>query len=328
MLRANDFRKKTRETLAKRAGQRCSNPNCKKPTVGPHTVDDKSVDVGEASHIRGARPGSKRYEISMTPEERRNIINGIWLCRSCAKLIDSDEQKYTIDLLYMWKRLHESEIEKSLSGGTLIQRTSIEKRLKPFENEAPAAYQIAIDKPEYWEVFLTVELLRAKISIIKRKFDDLHRGLVYRPSKSLNSKEELRVWILEKLADFTTIIQLFVVATNDALVSAWGELGQPGDALEILHVTNTIANGCQGLLDWEIDVQFTRFPSGFEKLKTMMVGWTRSTLNQVERYHKEISDIFNDNPNPTGTFHININLESPKNIYEFNKEFHKLWDMN
>lgn len=40
----------------------------------------------------------------MTKEERASINNGIWLCQSCAKLIDNDSDKYTTDILKKWKK--------------------------------------------------------------------------------------------------------------------------------------------------------------------------------------------------------------------------------
>ena len=30
--------------------------------------------------------------------------HGIWLCQSCSKLIDSDENHYTVALLHQWKK--------------------------------------------------------------------------------------------------------------------------------------------------------------------------------------------------------------------------------
>lgn len=113
---ANDFSAKTRNTLAKRANQVCSNPNCQLPTSGPHSDVQKAVDIGEAAHIRGARPGAKRYDRNMTPAERSSIVNGIWLCRKCAKLIDSDEIKYTVGLLHQWKAQHEVEIDRQVGS--------------------------------------------------------------------------------------------------------------------------------------------------------------------------------------------------------------------
>src|SRR5262249_35489257 len=67
----------------------------------------KSINLGQAAHIMGARLGAKRYDPSMTDEQRRHISNGIWLCTSCASEIDKDERKFTVELLHRWKADHE-----------------------------------------------------------------------------------------------------------------------------------------------------------------------------------------------------------------------------
>jgi len=126
----NSFTQTTRRTLAKRARQICSNPHCEKPTSGPHSDSNKTVDVGEAAHIKGAKPGSKRYDPNMTPVERRDINNGIWLCRTCAKLIDSDENKYTVELLHEWKKKHEAEILKELESRKQTNQTESQGTLQ------------------------------------------------------------------------------------------------------------------------------------------------------------------------------------------------------
>jgi hypothetical protein len=66
--------------------------------------EEKSVNVGQAAHITAAAPGGKRYDASLTPKERRGASNGIWLCQLCAKLIDTDEARFTVDLLRKWKQ--------------------------------------------------------------------------------------------------------------------------------------------------------------------------------------------------------------------------------
>ena len=43
--------------------------------------------------------GGPRYAASMTPEERKSFENGIWLCQSCSKLIDTDITRYPKELL-------------------------------------------------------------------------------------------------------------------------------------------------------------------------------------------------------------------------------------
>jgi transposase-like protein len=123
MTKRDDFTAATIRTLAHRAGHRCSNPDCPRPTSGPAVEEDKSVNVGQAAHITAAAPGGKRYDASLTPEERRAASNGIWLCQLCAKLIDTDEARFTVELLRKWKRDAE------------------ERALRDIATTAPAAYR-------------------------------------------------------------------------------------------------------------------------------------------------------------------------------------------
>lgn len=45
----------------------------------------------------------------MSSDERSSIDNGIWLCQNCSKLIDSDEDRFTVLLLRSWKVLSEEK---------------------------------------------------------------------------------------------------------------------------------------------------------------------------------------------------------------------------
>lgn len=98
-----DFLQKTVETLAKRVGYFCSNPNCRKHTALSHSQKDKAIVIGEAAHIKGQKPGVARFDPTLASEEIRNVDNGIWLCRNCHKRIDADEKEHTVVLLKQWK---------------------------------------------------------------------------------------------------------------------------------------------------------------------------------------------------------------------------------
>ena len=103
-----EFLNKTVETLAKRAGYICSNPDCRKHTTLAHSQKNKAVLIGEAAHIKGQSPKTARHDPGLSDEEIRDINNGIWVCRDCHKKIDSDERKYTRKLLQQWKEVAES----------------------------------------------------------------------------------------------------------------------------------------------------------------------------------------------------------------------------
>jgi hypothetical protein len=104
----DDFVQAIKDKLAKRVGLRCSNPKCRKLTAGPHSDSVNSINIGVAAHIAAAAPGGPRHDSSMTQEQRRAIGNGIWLCQSCAKLIDSDLRRFTVEVLRDWRETAET----------------------------------------------------------------------------------------------------------------------------------------------------------------------------------------------------------------------------
>lgn len=98
----DNFSRPVIERLAKRVGMKCSRPDCRCPTAGPDG-NDGVVNLGVAAHISAASPGGPRYDETLTSDQRSSVSNGIWLCQTCAKLIDDDELTYTPSLLHRWK---------------------------------------------------------------------------------------------------------------------------------------------------------------------------------------------------------------------------------
>lgn len=99
----DDFPASVKQVLARRVAMRCSNPSCSAATVGPQEGGPGIVNLGVACHLTAAAAGGPRYSPSMSGEARRSEANGIWLCQTCAKRIDSDESHYSVDLLLCWK---------------------------------------------------------------------------------------------------------------------------------------------------------------------------------------------------------------------------------
>ena len=116
----DNFPVRIKETLAKRCGTLCSNPDCCVLTYGPQMNPNSSVNIGVAAHIEGASKGSARYNHNQTEQERKSINNGIWLCQNCAKLIDNDEKKYTIDLLHEWKRKAVNRAKRAIGNKKIL----------------------------------------------------------------------------------------------------------------------------------------------------------------------------------------------------------------
>jgi hypothetical protein len=113
----DDFSAKTVRNLAARAGYHCSNPTCVCSTSGPAHDEDRAINIGVGAHITAASPKGMRYDPKITSAERSNGTNGIWLCQSCSKLIDSDENRYTVELLRQWKKDAIQSALDAIAGG-------------------------------------------------------------------------------------------------------------------------------------------------------------------------------------------------------------------
>jgi len=117
----DDFTKRTVDILGKRVSFLCSNPTCRKFTIGPHEKADKATIIGVAAHITAASPNGPRFDSELTDEQRSHINNGIWLCCNCATLIDKDFTKYSFVELNKWKSDAEAEISRHLQGVVIAE---------------------------------------------------------------------------------------------------------------------------------------------------------------------------------------------------------------
>lgn len=129
----DNFSPTVKELLAKRVGWKCSNPECRASTSGPGEQKGNAINIGVAAHITAASKGGPRYDSKMSTEERASFDNGIWLCYNCSKKIDSDEKKYTIQVLKKWKEDSENSAEQEL-GKPQVERNQ-KNNLENISNE-------------------------------------------------------------------------------------------------------------------------------------------------------------------------------------------------
>lgn len=114
----DNFSLKTIRALELRAATICSNPTCQAHTTAANTESNGGVlRVGVAAHIKAAAVGGARFDSNMTPEQRVDIANGIWLCQTCARMIVVDEAGFSVELLVGWKVQAESRIRDMVVNG-------------------------------------------------------------------------------------------------------------------------------------------------------------------------------------------------------------------
>ena len=125
----DDFPEDVKRILASRVGNICSNPDCRVSTSGPQINLTRALNVGVAVQITSAAEGDPRHDSSLATEQRRQFSNAIWLCQTCAKLIDNDENRYTEKLLRAWKEVAEFRA-LGVVGQTAIPLQESEDRRK------------------------------------------------------------------------------------------------------------------------------------------------------------------------------------------------------
>lgn len=156
-MREADFSERIKTILCERVGGRCSNPNCRRETLGPHREGDKRLSIGEAAHILGASPKGARYDARMTKEERESINNGIWLCSACHTLIDKNPDEYPVEELLKWKMIAEYEQERRLKGEDIVsfQSQQMERKkeaLKQVKYATDCFHDLLEYSYKYWKM--------------------------------------------------------------------------------------------------------------------------------------------------------------------------------
>lgn len=311
MSKEDRFKQSVIATLAKRAANRCANPECGAVTSGPAGEPSGSVNVGEAAHIYGAHPGSARYDEKMASSDRGAITNAIWLCGNCHKKIDDDANKYPPGLLFEWQREHEKRISEQVGKTAAEARHRYEKRhLEEFGRLSYLAERLIIEKDAYWEYLLTAEVLRFEMAPTIQRWDALKRGLYSKPIQRIE-REDTFPWLSDKSQEILLIVAAFSNLTNSELARAWGKPGEAGSDMDIVSVCRLYGEACSNTLLWEESVRFTRVDDDFSEVRDLFIGVAGDVIEQTAKIPGFLTEMVA--PRPTsGTYSLVLNIDLPR----------------
>lgn len=310
-MASNDrFKQPVIVTIAKRAANRCSNPDCGAVTSGPSDDPSSSVNVGEAAHIYGANPGSARFDPAMASVDRSAITNAIWLCGNCHKLIDDDPDRYPPGLLFEWQRNHERHIGEIVGkAGAEVRRRYEERHMDEFGRVSYLTERIILEKPDLWEYRLTTEVLRAEMAPVLRRWGALQRGLYMKPSHRIDKMETVP-WILNRIAEIRRITHAFSELLNVEFARAWGAPGMSGSDIEIVSVCRLFAEMCESALAWEEAVRFVTVDDIFAELRDLFIGVAGTMIDEAAKVPTFLTDNLGDKPEP-GVYRLSLVLTLP-----------------
>lgn len=161
----DEFTERTKLQIAKRAGWHCSDPSCRRLTIGANSDGTDEINLGTAAHICAAAPGGPRYDPDQTPAQRKSADNGIWMCRLHGTAVDAKDSKFTVELLREWKAQSQKDSWRGTLYGegplTPAWRTPTEGELSTRVRAAAAADLAVFRRSEKWPstaIALTLEV--------------------------------------------------------------------------------------------------------------------------------------------------------------------------
>lgn len=104
---ARNYNINTIKELYAKSGNQCSFPNCNVQLF-------ENGNQSQVCHISGLNPESARYDKNMSDEERNSYSNLILLCPTHHKIVDSNPNKFSSEVLQLMKRQHEKIVSKNV----------------------------------------------------------------------------------------------------------------------------------------------------------------------------------------------------------------------
>jgi len=310
MATEDRFKQTVITTLAKRAANRCSNPDCGAVTSGPSADPLDSINIGEAAHIFGANPGSARFDPDMVSSDRSAISNAIWLCTNCHKIVDDDPVGYPAGLLFEWQREHEQRISEQVGkSGAETRKRYQERHLEEFGHISYLAERLLVEKDDHWEYRLTAEVLRFEMAPILRRWHALKRALYLKQNTRIE-KNSFFPWALSRMAEITAIVAAFCELANVEFSRAWGEPGEPGNDVEIVATCRLFSEMCQSALTWEETVRFVAVDEVFTEIHSLLIGTAGGIIDEASKLPAFLSETLADSP-PSGEHQLKLTLSLP-----------------
>lgn len=116
---------KTLKRLFAKSNNRCAFPECTIPII-----EDSGTVTGIVCHIKARSVKGPRYDSAQTPEGRHGYGNLVLLCGRHGKIIDSDSEKYTVEILREMKEDHERNGSMEISRSDALKAEALLKNYR------------------------------------------------------------------------------------------------------------------------------------------------------------------------------------------------------
>jgi Domain of unknown function (DUF4062) len=192
-----------------------------------------------------------------------------------------------------------------------------------FAAETPRARQLALDRPKLWEYRLSEELLRSKLSALRREYKEFENGYLFKPGKRMDARDYMDSINL-KFSEVSKIVGIIKAGLENDLMEACGKPGEPGDAKAILRAVNKMVDACRLLLDWELEVDSWSAPPKVKAVGEKLRGFSLSVLSEVEKIPEQIAQALEGEWTGTRKVNIMLTLTFPSQLENFRDALNEL----
>lgn len=187
-----DYTTGTDMALANLSGGLCYWPGCPEPMI--RRAGGEMYFVGQRVHIRGAYPGSARYDPAMTDDQRRGFGNLVVMCKPHHEVIDVRQPElYPAEVLLRWKDQREASPREALERLREVTPSGLRTIVADGLRAHDASLMEALVRLEAGDRE-AARLMRSLVDELTEAYSRLRQGidpgtvdLLYRASRNLGS---------------------------------------------------------------------------------------------------------------------------------------------
>ena len=137
------------------------------------------------------------------------------------------------------------------------------------------ALMLALHRDEYWEVRLFATVLEEELDRRATLRRDIEYGLARDDVTSFVDTLDIPSWVMDRLHELRRFAMTATSILNDYLAQALGEVGEPGDPIEIASAARRLAQVWEDCAQWTLRCRAIRVDDGAEHVVDLL-----STLNE------------------------------------------------
>lgn len=229
-----------------------------------------------------------------------------------------------------WDRFHDSftresaEQEPASAGAVSPSVAAVAPDIPTaFANESELARKLVVERGELWGVLLAEELLRTKLTQVRKDYDQFDALLRAFPKRTRDEAEYIDL-LKRSMDEIKSLVNGLAECINRELPAGLGPTGEQSDPILLLKAINDIADGCRAFIRWEWKFLSDTPPEDLKVVGATLRGVAGGVIADVERLPGEFAKIVDGARHGKQKLNVKLTFSSPPQLKQFNAEMDQL----